>query len=1741
MPSAAWIAAAKKTPMEPAIYVACESVDAISDKQNLASEWNAGTQTNVEVFSREGGGAGVRPKLYTYNGSQVTWKDWDFPPANLDGLELHDPRYTAALAASEAEGGYSPWFAAPATGFLESIHANWQVSTNNLDGVVIAGARIAGWDAHDTDDFIPGGMGYARIWRTLEAHTIPLLRLGEYAAGATVPGSLTSPFHETAFGITLADRTFRNIYPYDNTDFCANFRAKTGTITTKTFDLGVVPNLPSRVLIEHMVQGTASIVYTAQGSANNSTWVDLGTVADGGEMAPYRYYRLTAVMTSTGYHTPELYSIRIVGGNSQYVYFGDHAGEPAVAGSEVSPYLKGISSVSSKIALKDKPTVGDCTMTLALMPKTSDLVQSTGKRRSVTVYLGFVGLAVADYEPYFTGVWDGYTSDPDKRTFTVKLRDVHKKFKAKVPEQQSKGGATIPIDYLFGHALDGSDTNSPLNILDAIVQVADLARVPDRYIDKTAFAALKAASFSGSEWNVCRRLTEQKDSDDLLKELAVTAGVFLVPSPNGKLSPIHYDTAVAQTPAVTLDAAQIQFTNMTPDMADTVTRHNIYFNLGTDDQGRKLGGGNPSDYRNIYIFASDIAETDREEVVVGEWFDNWGLAASTPNGTPNPLTNLASRLASWYTPIANVGGKNVATTKTTVQAANVPLRYYADVMPGKIVYVNNLRLPCPLTSWEGFSANVKFMVMSWAVDTKNFTLKLDLLQVDPFTYTANPTWYSYNQWDLYPQATDLALIEQPAIAADGSIAVQLALSFTPPADFRTGYYEVWVSDTGDDWTLATTIPSGSGRDVATATIPARTGGDYRVAVVTVNARGVRQAITDAPQIAAAVAGTAAIPTPANTGVVVSGGGTTFTGRNCLLTWDASSLPASLLGGYRVEILSLADVVKRTVTVADARFLYTYGMNLDDFAGTPASSFKVRVSTINQGGSAATPQTITVTNSAPAAPTGLTTAGQLMSVQLAATYVTPEDFDCLEVWSSATNDRATLGGNPTATIKTGAYTHTGLAAAAVQYYWIRVRDIYGQVSPWYPSSATGGVQGTSQSDPSQVLRLLNDSIPSDALTKYLTGAIPMLQLLDVGSDAFTPEAATPSAAATILQSMRRASSEVLSQGGKIATIADTIATQGVNLEGLNATVAGLITNDYDPLRVYNPNEYARYLGDVYRCKLTTTAGILPTNTTYWEPASSMLTLVSELHEDVDYLNGEILNKVSTVTYDLDQGALQLADSTIDQKADRIDSKVKATTLALLGGEIFDPTRRYLVDAETISGTLQYRCIVDLPNPPLGYAPADDPTHWVLVPASGRMTVAESGIQQNADTITIHAQSIVGPLAFTSEAALPSASIFGPEDIVGLNARLTRTAIKLDSANADIQIQASRVDSVTGRISAAEIDIDGANAAILLRATKDEVSGQVDVLSDMIGLKLNATGTVGAGMLISAPSGGKSTIQFWSDCLQVCMPDGTGIKPLLTTGLVGGVSSIGINGNLFIDGSISATAIDTDTLLIGENIFMAPGATLSWGDIGSGKPTSLASLDSAASSKLSGIAAGATLGADWNSNVTNRPTIPTVPSYITSTKITATTIESPTITAGTITGSTIQTASTGQRFVVDAESNTAKFYNDITGDGIAEVAWIGNGEVFGDGVGNFGLTDGLVIGVYGKSGTLAGVYGVSTHSIGVSGSGGTYGGAFGAGSGGSILLGGSGEAPASPNGGAVYFNSADHHFYGWNGTSWKQLDN
>lgn len=105
-----------------------------------------------------------------------------------------------------------------------------------------------------------------------------------------------------------------------------------------------------------------------------------------------------------------------------------------------------------------------------------------------------------------------------------------------------------------------------------------------------------------------------------------------------------------------------------------------------------------------------------------------------------------------------------------------------------------------------------------------------------------------------------------------------------------------------------------------------------------------------------------------------------------------------------------------------------------------------------------------------------------------------------------------------------------------------------------------------------------------------------------------------------------------------------------------------------------------------------------------------------------------------------------------------------------------------------------------------------------------------------------------------------------------------------------------------------------------------------------------------------------------------------------------------------GEVDANNLVIKNLVVGGNVTMGANATISWENVtGKGNVAQMEDLT-------------------W-SNIKNRPTIPTIPTYITSTKITQTSIESPSITGGRITGAMIESYSSyGSGVTLDDDSVT-----------------------------------------------------------------------------------------------------------------------
>ena len=135
------------------------------------------------------------------------------------------------------------------------------------------------------------------------------------------------------------------------------------------------------------------------------------------------------------------------------------------------------------------------------------------------------------------------------------------------------------------------------------------------------------------------------------------------------------------------------------------------------------------------------------------------------------------------------------------------------------------------------------------------------------------------------------------------------------------------------------------------------------------------------------------------------------------------------------------------------------------------------------------------------PTSLTTSGRKFAILL--TYAGTLPFGgVFEIWASDSNDRTVATHVDDSSALT--YLHSGLDLVDTKYYWIRVRDMYGANSSWYPSSATAGVSGTTSTDASDYLDLLIGNISEDQLVDELKTRINLIDRDYIYEDALSTD-------------------------------------------------------------------------------------------------------------------------------------------------------------------------------------------------------------------------------------------------------------------------------------------------------------------------------------------------------------------------------------------------------------------------------------------------------------------------------------------------------------------------------------------------------------------------------------------------------------------------------------------------------------
>ena len=221
-----------------------------------------------------------------------------------------------------------------------------------------------------------------------------------------------------------------------------------------------------------------------------------------------------------------------------------------------------------------------------------------------------------------------------------------------------------------------------------------------------------------------------------------------------------------------------------------------------------------------------------------------------------------------------------------------------------------------------------------------------------------------------------------------------------------------------------------------------------------------------------------------------------------------------------------------------------------------------------------------------------------------------------------------------------------------------------------------------------------------------------------------------------------------------------------------------------------------------------------------------------------------------------------------------------------------------------------------------------------------------------------------------------------------------------------------------------------------------------------VKLDVNGKVtGFGL---SNDGATSIFEIVTDKFAITTTAGDVTKTPFIVGQVDGVSTVGIDGNLVVDGSIKAHSIDTSTLIVGNNIAMGANAVINWNNISTAvntnvTPTSLGviktDLTNAPSTILNTNVTATSIGAvktdlsnapsgilnsslptiysqaqieDFSTSITNS-TVTTA--FVDALNVTAASVSADNITAGTLTGlSLLVTDGYMEHFYIDSSAHS-----------------------------------------------------------------------------------------------------------------------
>jgi len=379
--------------------------------------------------------------------------------------------------------------------------------------------------------------------------------------------------------------------------------------------------------------------------------------------------------------------------------------------------------------------------------------------------------------------------------------------------------------------------------------------------------------------------------------------------------------------------------------------------------------------------------------------------------------------------------------------------------------------------WAGKQFMIEKMQM-----TENDEMELFCREYNASIYNDEGLPYQDDEGTVLPnplEAPDhvrnLTLEESGFVNQDGIFVPRVLVSFDEPFENAFWHHaEIWTSLDGENWTYYGNCQDGNKYPIVGVF---QIGDTLYVKAVSVSVYGVKADFDTAPYESEEISETMESP-PDVTGLQVEGMGNelVFYGRDCKFVWnrvsattgaDQTPVGNETFGAaegtddpyfkdYYLEIWVGGSKVRSEI-VTDNWYIYTFEKNVEDNNGIPQPTFTIKVwARNNYNLLSQNPATLTVSNPSPDSVSGLSAIAGRMRVKLSwtnPTGVVNEDIESILIYRNTSNS---IPSSPFVELAkdTNLWIDTDVSVGQKYYYWVKVKDAFGQLS-----SAAGSVSAT----------------------------------------------------------------------------------------------------------------------------------------------------------------------------------------------------------------------------------------------------------------------------------------------------------------------------------------------------------------------------------------------------------------------------------------------------------------------------------------------------------------------------------------------------------------------------------------------------------------------------------------------------------------------------------------------------------